>query len=135
MGDHSQVFHLVEVFLDLWVQGNGEFPGGMYHRMNIMLELDLVFARESTNAHEVIWELLYQVLSGPVDLAAAGTAAGLIFVAVVEAGAGLGGFVLGCMTVTTQFILMIASLMHDGRPRMAGPGVSSTYQCELILRG
>ena len=27
-GDHSQAFHLVEVFLDLWVQGDGAFPGG-----------------------------------------------------------------------------------------------------------
>ena len=70
-----------------------------------------------------------------MDLAAAGTAAGLTFVAVVEAGAGLWGFVPGCMTVTAQFIFMIASLLHDGRPRMVGPGVSATYQYELILGG
>ena len=70
-----------------------------------------------------------------MDLAAVGTVAGLTFVAVVEAGAGLGGFVLGCMTVTAQFIFTIASLLHDGRPRMAGPGVSAMYQYELILQG
>ena len=70
-----------------------------------------------------------------MDLTAAGTVAGLTFVAVVEAGAGLWGFVLGCMTVTAQFIFMIASLSYDGRPRMAGPGVSAMYQYELILWG
>ena len=50
------------------MQGNGAFPGGMYHGMHIMLELDLVFARESANACESIWELLYQVISGPDGL-------------------------------------------------------------------
>ena len=68
-----------------------------------------------------------------MDLAAVGTVAGLTFVSVVKAGAGLGGFVPGCMTVTTQFIFMITNLSHDGRPRMAGPGVSAMYQYELIL--
>ena len=48
-------------FLNLWMQGNGAFPGGMYHRMAIMMESDLVFAGESANAHESIWELLDQV--------------------------------------------------------------------------
>ena len=42
MGDHAQAFHLVEVFLDLWVQGDGTFSWGVYHRMDIMLESDLV---------------------------------------------------------------------------------------------
>ena len=65
MGDHSQAFHLVEVFLDHWAQGNEAFPGGVYHGMDIMSELDLVFARESANAHESISEFLYQVISGP----------------------------------------------------------------------
>ena len=64
MGHHSQAFHLVEVFLDLLAHGDGAFPGGMYHGMDIMLESDLVFARESANACESIQELLYQVISG-----------------------------------------------------------------------
>ena len=64
-----------------------------------------------------------------------GTVADLTFVAVVEAGAGLGGFVPGCMTVTAQFIFTIANLSHDGSARMAGLGVSATYQYELILQG
>ena len=68
MGDHPQAFHLVEVFLDLWAQGDGAFPGGMYHGVNIMLEPDLVFTRESTNSCELIWELLYQVIIGPDGL-------------------------------------------------------------------
>ena len=68
-----------------------------------------------------------------MNLAAAATVAGLTFIVVVKAGAGLGVFVPGCITVTTQFIFMIASLLHDGRPRMAGPGVSAIYQWELIL--
>ena len=70
-----------------------------------------------------------------MDFAAVGTVAGLTFVAVVEAGIGFGGFVLGCMTVTAQFIFMIASLSYDGRPRMAGPAVSATYQYKFILQG
>ena len=70
-----------------------------------------------------------------MDLATVGTVAGLSFVAVVEAGAGPGGFVPSCMTVTAQFIFTIAGLLHNGRPRMAGPGVSATYQYELILQG
>ena len=68
MGDYSQAFHLVKVFLDLLAQGNGAFPGGMYHGMDIVLELDLVFTRESTNACELIQELLCQVLGGPDGL-------------------------------------------------------------------
>ena len=42
---------------------------------------------------------------------------------------------LSCMNVTTQFIFTLASLSHDGRPRMAGLGVSAMYQYELILQG
>ena len=72
MGDNSQVFNLVEVFLDPWVQGTGAFPGGMYYGMHIMLESDLVFTRESANPHELIWELLYQVISGPDGLGCCG---------------------------------------------------------------
>ena len=68
-----------------------------------------------------------------MDLGAEGTVAGLTFVAVVEADAGLGGFVPGCMTVTAQFIFTISSLSHDGRSRMAGLGVSAMYQYELVL--
>ena len=68
MGDHSQVFHLVKVFLDIQVQGDGAFPGGIYHRMNIMSEADLVFTRESTDSCESIWELCDQVISGPDGL-------------------------------------------------------------------
>ena len=68
-----------------------------------------------------------------MDLAALGTVAGLTFVAVVEAGTGFVGFVPGHMTVMAQFIFTIASLSHDRRPRMAGPGVSAMYQYELIF--
>ena len=68
MGDHAQAFHLVKVFLDLWMQGDGAFPGGMYHGMGIMMESDLVFTRESANACELIWELLDQVISRPDGL-------------------------------------------------------------------
>ena len=70
-----------------------------------------------------------------MDLAAAWTVAGLAIVAVVEAGAGLGGFVLGHMTVMAQFIFMTASLLHDGRPKMAGLGVSVIYQYEFTQWG
>ena len=60
-------------------------------------------------------------------LAAAVAAVGLATVA-VGAGAGLGGFVLGWITVMAQFILTITNLLCNGRPRMAGPGVSAMYQ-------
>ena len=67
-----------------------------------------------------------------MDLAAAWTVAGL---AVVETGAGFGGFVPGHMTVKAQFIFTTASLSHEGRPRMAGPVVSVMYQYEFTLWG
>ena len=70
-----------------------------------------------------------------MDLATMGTVADLTFVAVVEAGAGLWGFVSGCMTVMAQFIFITASLWHEGRPRMAGPGVSVMYQYEFTWWG
>ena len=66
-----------------------------------------------------------------MDLAPVWTVAGLDVVTVVETGAGIGGFVPGCMTVMAQFIFTTASLLHEGRPRMAGPGVSVTYQYEF----
>ena len=62
-----------------------------------------------------------------MGLAAAGVAVGLTAVA-VGVGARLGGFVSGWKTVMAQFILIAANLSHDGRPRIAGPGVSATYQ-------
>ena len=70
------------------------------------------------------------IIKSSVDLmglAAAGAAVGLTVVA-VGTDAGLGGFVPGWITVMAQFILTTANLSHDGRPRMAGPGVSATYQ-------
>ena len=70
-----------------------------------------------------------------MDLAVAGTVAGLAIVAVAEAGTGHGGFVPGHMTVMAQFIFTTASLSHVGRPRMAGPEVSVTYQYEFTLWG
>ena len=48
-------------------------------------------------------------------------AVGLTTVA-VRAGAGLGGLVSGWITVMAQFILTTTNLLHDGSPRMAGPG-------------
>ena len=68
-----------------------------------------------------------------MNLAAVWMVEGLVAAAVVEAGAGLGAFVPGCMTVMAQFIFMTASLSLEGRPRMAGPGVSVTYQYEFTL--
>ena len=69
-----------------------------------------------------------------MDLAAEWTVAGL-FVAAVKAGAGQGGFVPGHMTVMAQFIFRTASFSLEGRPRMAGPGVSTTYQYKFTLWG
>ena len=68
-----------------------------------------------------------------MDLAASGVVAGLVAVAVMEMGAGHGGFVPGCMVVMAQFILMTASFSNEGRPRMVGPGVSAMYQYEFTL--
>ena len=70
-----------------------------------------------------------------MDLAAVWTVAGLAFVAVVETGAGHGVFVPGHMTVMALFIFMTASFLLEGRPRMAGPGVSATYQYEFTQLG
>ena len=57
-----------------------------------------------------------------MNLAAAWTIASLAIVAVVKAGVGLRGFVLGCMTVMAQFMFMTASLLHEWRPTVAGWG-------------
>ena len=57
-----------------------------------------------------------------------GLAAVGLTAAAVRAGTGLGGFVSGWITVTAQLIFTTANLLHDGRPRMAGQGVSATYQ-------
>ena len=70
-----------------------------------------------------------------MDLAAAWTVADLAVVTVVGTGAGLCSFVLGHMTVMAQFIFMTARLLHEGIPRMAGPGVSVTYQYEFTWWG
>ena len=51
------------------------------------------------------------------------------------ADAGLGGLMSGWATMMAQFIFTTANLLHDGRPRMAGPGVSATYQHECTLQG
>ena len=67
-----------------------------------------------------------------IGLAASGTVAGLLVAAVVETGAGC---VLGCLTVMAQFIFMTASFSLEGRPRIAGPGVSATYQYDFTLWG
>ena len=50
----------------------------------------------------------------------------------VETGAGC---VLGHLTVIAQFIFMTASFSLEGRPMMAGPGVSATYQYDFTLWG
>ena len=70
-----------------------------------------------------------------MDLAAAGTVAGLVAAAVVETGAELVGFVPGHLTVMAQFIFTTASFSLEGRPRMAEPGVSATYQYKFALWG
>ena len=70
-----------------------------------------------------------------MDLAAAGTVAGLTAVTVMEKGAGHCGFAPGHMTVNAQFIFMTANFSLEGRPRMAGPGVSATYQYEFTQCG
>ena len=67
-----------------------------------------------------------------MDLAASGAVAGLVVATVVEACAGC---VLGHLTVMAQFIFMTASFSLEGRLRMAGPGVSATYQYEFTLWG
>ena len=59
---------------------------------------------------------------------------GLAVVA-VGAGAGLGVLVSGWTTVMAEFIFTTARFLHDGRPRITGPGVSATYQYECTLWG
>ena len=49
----------------------------------------------------------------------------------VGAGERLGGLVSGWATVVAQFIFTTTNLLHDGRPRMAGLGVSATYQYDM----
>ena len=67
-----------------------------------------------------------------MGLAASGAVAGLFVATVVETG---GGWVQGCLTVIAQFICTTASFSLEGRPRMAGPGVSAMYQYDFTLWG
>ena len=67
-----------------------------------------------------------------MDLAASGAVAGLVVATVVETGTGC---VPGHLTVMAQFIFMTASFSLEGRLRMAGPGVSATYQYDFTLQG
>ena len=57
-----------------------------------------------------------------MDLTASGAVAGLVVATVVETGAGC---VQGCLMVMAKFIFTTASFSLEGRPRMAGPGVSA----------
>ena len=110
----------------------GHFPGGMYHGMGIMMELDLVFARESANACEPIQELPDQVISGPDGLGCFRGCSRLGCGCCCETGAGC---VPGHLTIMAQFIFMTASFSLEGRPRMVGLGVSAMYQYEFTLWG
>ena len=65
-----------------------------------------------------------------MDLATSGAVAGLVVATVVETGTGC---VPGCLTMMAQFIFMTASFSLEGRPRMAGPGLSTMYQYEFTL--
>ena len=67
-----------------------------------------------------------------MDLAASGAVAGLVVATDVETGAGC---MPGHLTVMVQFIFMTASFSLEGKPRMAGPGVSAMYQYEFTLWG
>ena len=67
-----------------------------------------------------------------MGLAASGTVAGLVMAAIVGTGAGC---VPGHLTVMAQFIFMTAHFSLEGRPRIAGPGVSVTYQYDFTLWG
>ena len=65
-----------------------------------------------------------------MDLAASEAVAGLVVATVVETGAWC---VPACLTIMAQFIFTTASFSLEGRPRIAGPGVSATYQYEFTL--
>ena len=58
-----------------------------------------------------------------------------VFVGIAGAGVGPGRWEVPWMTLTVQFILTTSNFSHEGNPRMAGPGVSATYQQELIWWG
>ena len=59
---------------------------------------------------------------------------GVVFLVVGAAGDGVGpgSWKVSWMTLSAQFILMTSNLSHDGNLRMAGPGMSATYQQEFI---
>ena len=135
MGDHSKAFHLVEVFLNLWTQGDGAFLGACI--MGWTLCWSQILYLPGNLPMPVSWSG-NSFIKSPVDLmdlAAAWTVAGLAVAAVVQTGAGHGGFVPGCMMVMAQFIFTTASFSLEGRPRMAGPRVSVTYQYECTWWG
>ena len=95
-----------------------------------MMRSDLVFAWESANALESIQNSFIKSSVDLMDLAASGTAAGLVAATLVETGAGC---VPGHLTMMAQFIFTTASFSLEDRPRMAAPGVSATYQYKFTL--
>ena len=122
MGDNSQAFHLVEVFLDLQAWGDGAFPGAcimgwMLWGSQILYSPGYLPMPMNQSGNSFIKSSV-----DLMDLAAVGAVAGLVEAAAVETGAGCGGFMPGHMTVMAQFILMTASFFtwgkaQDGRTR------------------
>ena len=53
---------------------------------------------------------------------------GTAFLGVAGAGVGPGRWEVPWMTLTEQFILTTSNFSHDESLRMAGPGMSATYQ-------
>ena len=60
---------------------------------------------------------------------------GVVFLGVGGAGVGPGRQEVSWMTLTAQFILTTYNFLRDWSPKMAGPGVSATYQQEFIWQG
>ena len=134
-GDHSQSFHLVEVFLDLWAQGDGHFLGSWITGCTLCQSWILYLPGNLPMPMNQSGNSFIKSSVDLMDLAAVGTVAGLVAAVVMETGAGLGGFVPDCMTVMAQFIFTSASFLLEGRPRMAGLGVSAMYWYELTWWG
>ena len=58
-----------------------------------------------------------------------------VFLGVGGTGVGPGRWEVSWRTLTAQFILTTFNLSHDWSPRIAGPGVSATYQQGLCTGG
>ena len=128
-GEDTRFYYLVPFCHNFGTYGNWTFPGVCMTGWALSHSL-IVYSQGN---QPMPWNLSWNsLMRSTVDLI------GVVFLGVgsaAGAGVGPGSWEVSWMTLTAQFILMTYNLSHDRSPKMAGPGVSATYQQEFISWG